>query len=197
MLCDFKRSTESVGLGIHPDKTNILSNQEKVKEREITIDNIKIEVIQKSDSARYIGQKITFEEQETAEVKNRLQATWAFHKYRQELTSKAYRLCHRLRLFNVVITPTMTHASGTWTLSQTHESMIKTAQRKMLRLIVQTTRRYKLKNKKESKETSARRTGKQEENDSHCVIDEETGEGSEQNSDKDQDSDVCFCPGRQ
>ena len=121
MLCDFKRSTESVGLGIHPDKTNILSNQEKVKEREITIDNIKIEVIQKSDSARYIGQKITFEEQETAEVKNRLQATWAFHKYRQELTSKAYRLCHRLRLFNVVITPTMTHASGTWTLSQTHE----------------------------------------------------------------------------
>ena len=55
--------------------------------------------------------------------------------------------------------------------------MIKTAQRKMLRLIV---------------ETSARRTGKQEENDSHCVTVEETGEGSEQNSDKDQDSDVSF-----
>ena len=73
MLCDFKRSTESVGLGIHPDK--ILSNQEKVKEREVTIDNIKIEVLQKSDSARYIGQKITFEEHETAEVKNRLKAT--------------------------------------------------------------------------------------------------------------------------
>ena len=55
--------------------------------------------------------------------------------------------------------------------------MIKTAQRKMLRLIV---------------ETSARRTGKQEENDPHCVTVEETGEGSEQNSDKDQDSDVSF-----
>ena len=119
MLCDFKRSTESVGLGIHPDKTKILSNQEKVKEREVTIDNIKIEVLQKSDSARYFGQKITFEEQETAEVKNRLQATWAFHKYRQELTSKAYRLCHRLRLFNMVITPTMTYASGTWTVANT------------------------------------------------------------------------------
>ena len=27
MLCDFKSSTEAVGLGIHPDKTKILSNQ--------------------------------------------------------------------------------------------------------------------------------------------------------------------------
>ena len=68
--------------------------------------------------------------------------------------------------------------------------MIKTAQRKMLRLIVQTKRRYTLKNKREKKETSTR-TGNQEENDSHCVTDE-TGEGSEQNSGKDQDSDVSF-----
>ena len=27
MMCDFKQSTERVGLKIHPDKTNILSNQ--------------------------------------------------------------------------------------------------------------------------------------------------------------------------
>ena len=31
MLCEFKISTEAVGLGIHPDKTKILSNQDKVK----------------------------------------------------------------------------------------------------------------------------------------------------------------------
>ena len=34
--------------------------------------------------------------------------------------------------------------------------------------------------------------GKHEENDSLCVTDEETGEGSEQSSNKDQDSDVSF-----
>ena len=39
----------------------------------------------------------------------------------------------------------MTYASGTWTLTQKHEKMIKTAQRKMLRLIVQTKRKYKSK----------------------------------------------------
>ena len=63
----------------------------KVKVNEITVDNIKIEVLNKGDSARYLGQKITFEEQETGEIKNRLKAAWAaFHKYRQELTSKDY-----------------------------------------------------------------------------------------------------------
>ena len=119
MLCEFKTSTEAVGLRIHPDKTKILSNQDKEKAKEITVDNIKIEVLSKRDSARYLGPKITFEDQETEEIKNRLKAAWAaFHKYRQELTSKDYRLCHRLRLFSMVITPTLTHASGTWTLCQ-------------------------------------------------------------------------------
>ena len=139
MLCDLKTSTKAVGLGIHPDKTKILSNQDKVKGKEITIDNIKIEILEKGDSARYLGQKITFEDQETVEVKNRLKAAWAaFHKYRQELTSRDHRLCHRLRLFNMVITTTLTYASSTWTLTQKHGKMIKTSQRQMLRLIIQT-----------------------------------------------------------
>ena len=144
MLCDFKASTEKVGLGIHPDKTKILSNQDKVKAKELSVDNIQIEILKKSDSARYLGQKITFQDQEMEEIKNRLKAAWAaFHKYRQELTSRDYRLCHRLRLFNMVITPTMTYASGTWTLTKKHEQMIRKAQRKMLRLIIQTKRKYK------------------------------------------------------
>ena len=89
ILCELKTSTEAVGLGIHPDKTKILSNQDKVKTQEITVSNIKIEVLATRDSARYLGQKITFEEQETEEIKDRLKAAWAaFHKYRQELTSK-------------------------------------------------------------------------------------------------------------
>ena len=144
LLCEFKISTQAVGLGIHPDKTKILSNQDKIKANEITVDNIKIEILGKTASARYSGQKITFEDQETEEIKNRLKAAWAaFHKYRQELTSKDCRLCHRLRFFSLVVTPTMTYASSPWTLTLKHEKMIKTAQRKMLRLIVQTKRKYK------------------------------------------------------
>ena len=52
MLCDFKRSTEAVGLGIHPDKTNILSNQAIGKRKEVMIDNIKIEILKKKATVR-------------------------------------------------------------------------------------------------------------------------------------------------
>ena len=54
MLCDFKASTEAVGLEIHPDKTKILSNQDNVKAKEITVDNIQIEILRKGESARYL-----------------------------------------------------------------------------------------------------------------------------------------------
>ena len=192
MLCEFKISTEAVGLGIHPDKTKILSNQDKIKAKEIEVDNIKIEILGKTASARYLGQKITFEDQETEEIKNRLKAAWAaFHKYRQELTSKDYRLCHRLRLFNMVVTPTMTYASSTWTLTQKHEKMIKTAQRKMLRLIVQTKRRKKPKKVKMDKKKEEG-TEKEEAKGEGNTTDKETDEGSEQDSKKDQDSEVSF-----
>ena len=55
MLCEFKISTEAFGLGIHPGKTKILSNQDKTKVKEITVDNIKIEILEKTASARYLG----------------------------------------------------------------------------------------------------------------------------------------------
>ena len=75
MLCAFKRSTEKVGLEIHPSKTKILSNQKTRRQKEVTVDNINFEVLQKGESARYLGQKVTFPEQETAEIKNRLKST--------------------------------------------------------------------------------------------------------------------------
>ena len=57
MLCDFKASTEAVGLGIHPDKTKILSNQDNVKEKEISVDNIQIEILRQGECSRYLGKK--------------------------------------------------------------------------------------------------------------------------------------------
>ena len=170
MLQNFKRSTEKVGLEIHPDKTKILSNQNTRRQKEVTVDNIKVEVPQKkSESAKYLGQEITFEQQETEEIKNRIRTAWAaFHKYRQELKSRSYRLCHMMRLVNMVITPMLTYASGTWTLSKEHERLIRSAQRKMLRLIIQSKRKYKDKKGRkqnideEPKKTKTTRKGKEE-----------------------------------
>ena len=146
MMTDFKRSIEKVELKIHSDKTKILSNQRSNRQTEAKIDDIKVEVLPISDKAQYLRQTISLEQQETTEIKSRIRATWAsFSGYRQELTSRSYLLRHRLRLFNMVITPSLTYGSGTWTLSHEHERMIRSTQRKMLRLLVQTKRRYKRK----------------------------------------------------
>ena len=70
-------------------------------------------------------------------------------------TSKSYLLRHRLHLFNMVITLTLTYASGTWTLSNEHKKMIRSTQRKMLRLIIQKKRKYikKVENSNDERKT--------------------------------------------
>ena len=146
MLCDFNRCTEKVGLKTHPEKTNILSNQSSNKRQEVTISNIKVEVLPIHECAKYLGQRISFQQQETTEIRSRIRAAQAsFCRYKQELTSRSYPVQHKLRLFNMVISPTMGYACGTWTLTNEHEGMIRSSQRKKLRLTIKTRRKYKKK----------------------------------------------------
>ena len=64
------------------------NNQSLNIRTEIEIDDIKVEILTREESTKYLGQMITFQRQETTEVRNRIRAAWAtFHKYRQELTS--------------------------------------------------------------------------------------------------------------
>ena len=136
---------------------------------------------------RYLGQTITFLQQETTEIKNRIRAAWAtFHKYRQELTSKNNMLKHRLRLFDAPITPAICHASGTWAPTKEHERVIQSTQSKMLRLTIQTKRRYKNIVKHKVK------TSEEFDNiDSRCIGDE-SEDGQSSVSHNDQVSDVSF-----
>ena len=85
MSCDFKASTEAEGLGIHPDKTKILrnqDNQDNVKEKEITVDNNKIEFLIKVKVRGILDKKTRSKIRKQRRSKNRLKAAWAaFHKY--------------------------------------------------------------------------------------------------------------------
>ena len=120
-----KKVTEKVGLRIHPDKTKILSNQSTINsdtKKHLEVDDMNIEILTRNESVKYLGQKISFYQQETTEIKSRIRAAWAtFHKYRQELTSKNYMLKHRLRLFDATVSPTVCYAAGTWALNKEHE----------------------------------------------------------------------------
>ena len=58
---------------------------------ELEVEDVKIEILTRNESVKYLGQKISFHHQETTEIRNRIRAAWAtFRKYRQELTSKHY-----------------------------------------------------------------------------------------------------------
>ena len=72
MIYELKESTEKVGLRIHPGKTKVLSNQSSISpdsEKETQIGGGKIEILTRSESVRYLGQLITFQHQETTEIK--------------------------------------------------------------------------------------------------------------------------------
>ena len=90
MLCDFK------------------------KEKHIEVGEMSIEILTRNESVKYLGQRISFHQQETLEIKSRIRAAWAaFHKYRQELTTNKYMLKHRLRLFDATVSSTICYAAGT------------------------------------------------------------------------------------
>ena len=80
MMYGFNESIEKVGLRIHPGKTKVLSNQSSTSpdsKKEMQIGDVKIEILTRSESVRYLGQLITSQHQETTEIKNRIRTAWA------------------------------------------------------------------------------------------------------------------------
>ena len=75
MLYEFKKSTEKVALRIHPEKTKILSNHSIINsgtKKELEVDDMKIEILARNESVKYLGQKIPFCRQDTTEIKSRV-----------------------------------------------------------------------------------------------------------------------------
>ena len=136
----------------------------------------------RNESVKYLGQRISFYQQETIEIKSRIRAAWAtFHKYRQELTSKNYMLKHRLRLFDATVSPTICYAAGTWAPNK--------EQRKMLRLIFQTKRKYK---KIEKQDIEPKEENGKVDITEMCSTDDESGDGQSTKTQDDVDSEVTF-----
>ena len=197
MMCYFKHSTARVGLKIHPEKTNILNNQSSNRRRKVTINNIEVEILPVKECAKFHGQTITFQQQETTEIRGRIQAAWApFYRYKQEMMQHRTSCNTVFACSNIVITPTLSYAYGTWTLSKEHERMKRSTQRKLLRLIVPTERKYKKKiqGRKEGKEVESDKKpenekDEEEEKESHKISEDEIVEGSSSNTNCDLDND--------
>ena len=60
---------------IHPDKTKILSNQSTINsntKKHIEVGDMCIEILTRNESEKYLGQRISFHQQETLEIKSRI-----------------------------------------------------------------------------------------------------------------------------
>ena len=83
---------------------------------------MQVEIRLPEGKIKYLGQRITFVDQETTEELHRIRCAWsAFTKHRKELTSQSHRLQHGLHLFDAVVTPTVTYGAGTWATAKEHE----------------------------------------------------------------------------
>ena len=106
------------------------------------------------------------------------------------MTSKHYVLKHRLRLFDAAVSPTVCYAAGTWAPNKEHEGMIQSTQRKMLRLIIQTKRKYK---KIEKQEIGTNEEIEEIDINEMCSTDDQSGDGQSTKTQDDVDSGIENC----
>ena len=72
MMTDFKRGTEKQGPTTHSDKTKRLNIQGSNKRRKREPDETKVEVLPMKGIVKYLGQMISFADQETIEMRRRV-----------------------------------------------------------------------------------------------------------------------------
>ena len=99
MLCEFKKSTEKWTQD--PPRKDESSQQPKLGHKKKLKSLTFVEISATGESGRYLGQQITFQHQETTEIRNRIRAAWVtFHKYRQVPITLMRVLC---LVFSVIV----------------------------------------------------------------------------------------------
>ena len=146
MLNDLHEVAGHCGLELHPDKTAILCNLSQRRGRQaakrVTVGGRDVKVLNYDDSTKYLGRKLTFHDHHEVEIDNRIATAWRkFNALRDELTNKHYSLRARIRMFNSTITPTVLYACACWTTTKLLTTKLHCAQRRMLGLMIGTTRR--------------------------------------------------------
>jgi hypothetical protein len=148
MLTDLEAAASKMGLKLHPDKTKVLTSTTKKtgrgKDEFIVFGDMQVSILPVSGCVKYLGRQLCFESSQEIELKHRLRCGWGkFMANKQELTSKHHSLHDRLKLFDAVVAPTVLYAVGTstWALTKPQEHILRTCQRRMLRMILGAGRR--------------------------------------------------------
>jgi hypothetical protein len=144
MMEDMRQEVAKVGLEMHFGKTKILANPKGRKQSHapyVDIGNQRVEILGPDESTKYLGRAFALTDYHNREIKHRISYGWAkFMKYKDELCDRRISLEKRLKLFDSVVTPTVLYGSCCWTMTKEREHLLKVAERRMLRKIVQVAR---------------------------------------------------------
>ena len=89
-----------------------------------------------------MGRLFSFGSTHDVELKHRVNKRWAkFGMFKEELTDKYYNLGSKLKLFKAVVEPSKLYGCVSWTLTKDGERLLRTVQRKMMRMITAVWRR--------------------------------------------------------
>jgi len=142
------------GLRLNYSKTKVFTTTEGELPDHIMVGTSSIEVLQHSQSEKYLGRKVSVDEYHWTEIRNRAAAGWrTFMKYKAELCNKNTYFRDRARLFESVVTPTVLYGTAAWTLTGRMETFLRTTRRKMLRMMFGA-RRRRLEQPQEEDETT-------------------------------------------
>ena len=139
MLDDLRREAARVGLEVHFDKTKILSNGigHGQLQKSVDIGGQPVEVVPAKEGAMYLGKLMALVEGHEVELQHRITRGWRkFMTFKKDLCDRTFPIDQRFRLFNAVVTPTVLYGCGTWAMTTTRERALKTAQRRMLRMML-------------------------------------------------------------
>ena len=145
MVNSLNESTSKLGLEIHSTKSQWMSNHfnQPDQHQDIMING---KILKKIEEYTYLGRSVNMTNSMKTELNRRKQAGWhAFSKLRDILTSKKISANTKAHVFNTHVTPAMTYACETWSLTGKEEHFLQVTQRKMerrmtnIRLISHTT----------------------------------------------------------
>jgi len=134
MIADLAREAGKFGLKLHMGKTRVLTNCGLNRPAHITCCGQQIQVLDASQSERYLGRKLSTDDYHDTELANRVASGWAcFFKFKDALCNRGLPLRDRLKLFESCVAPCVLYACCTWTLTLEREHLLNKTRRRMLR----------------------------------------------------------------
>ena len=144
-LKELKKAMSNWGMKIHWGKTKVMMVSRKGEECKVCVDGEEIEQVQ---NMKYLGAILSADGTCEEEIEQRVgAAARVIGAMRKEvLERKELKKATKMRVYNVIVLPTMLYGSETWTVMKRHESRLGATEMAYLRRVEGVTRMDRVRN---------------------------------------------------